>query len=184
MREWRVLQQGGSGCRYLISSTLLFIKNSFGPPPFDRWPPGKPTRKLSFVSESMSLCHGFLEARESLLPAPTEKMAFLRGYTSPHHAPHLLSMLPLIWRPCWVRDNSDSNDSFFSPVSELVLHDYCVPPWSPVIWSKSLGGPSGEWGPAQQCCKYLVWLVSYLCGDSTQKTGNDRILLIENSGSW
>lgn len=30
--------------------------------------------------------------------------------------------------------------------------------------------------------RYL--LVSYLCGDSTQKSGNDKVVLVENSGSW
>lgn len=113
---------------YITLSTLFFIMNSSDLLPIDRWPPECQLENV-FVSESVTPRHAFLEARgptPARIPAPTEKTAFLGGYTSPHHVPHLLSVLPLVWRPSWPGDHSHSNDSFFFPVSESILHDYFV----------------------------------------------------------
>lgn len=96
--------------------------------------------------------------------------------------PSLLSVLSLIWRSCWPGNSSDSNDSFFFffPVSEFIPHDYFVPLWNSVIWIKGL--KVTQWG-VELSLAALLW-VSCFCYDSTQRSGNDKVLLVENLGSW
>lgn len=94
--------------------TLFFISSSDSLP-FDRLTLRVLTRKLVFVSESVTPWCDFLEVRGFVpdrIPDPAQKMAFLGGYTSPYHVSHWLSMLPLIWKPAG--NNSDSRHSFFS----------------------------------------------------------------------
>lgn len=101
-----------------VSHLICFIfHNEFIWPIVFWWMnPRVPTRKPLFVSESMTPWHAFLEAGglvPARIPASTEKTAFLGGYISPYYVPHLLSMCPLVWKPCWPGNNSDINDSLF-----------------------------------------------------------------------
>ena len=102
-----------------VSHFIYFIfHNEFiWPTVFWQISPRVPTRKLVFVSESVTPWHMFLEAGRPMparIPAPAEKTAFLGGSTSPYHVPHLLSMWPLVRRPWWPGTSSDSNDSLCS----------------------------------------------------------------------
>lgn len=122
-----------------ISPTLFFVMNSFDPLPFDRLTPSMPTGKLVFVSESVTPWHDCLEIRGPVparIPDPTEKMAFLGGYTSPAHGPHCLSVLPLFWSLLVIIQMVITH--FFFPVSEFIFHDFSVPSWNLVFWVEKL----------------------------------------------
>lgn len=115
--------------------------------------------------------------------APTEKMAFLSGYTSPCHVRLPCSQCCLLFGgPAGqgIVQTAMTHFFFFFPVSEFIPHDYFVPLWNSVIWIKGL--KVTQWG-VELSLAALLW-VSCFCYDSTQRSGNDKVLLVENLGSW
>ena len=95
----------------LTSSALFFIMNSSDPLPFDRLTLSVLTRKLVFVSESVTPWCDFLEARRSV-PAGFQILQRKRHFlevTSLCIMCHL-AVIPLVWKPAG--SDSDSSHPF------------------------------------------------------------------------